>query len=274
MVVLTTISSNNDREHNGKHKYISNTGCQFAVRSGGHASFAGAANIQGGVTIDLSSLDAIELKGQGSLPVVSVGTGATWGQVYSHLDGMGLTVSGGRASSVGVGGLSIGGGISYLGPRVGWTCDTVINYEVVLADGSIVNANQHQHADLLWALRGGTNNFGIVTKVDFQTFEQGKLWGGFVVTPYSTVDKQMVALAEFNDPSTYDNYASLLTTFAYSGKQDFQVVVNNMEYTKPVVNPLVYHKLTSLPSLSNTQRITNMSDLAAETEASDAKGSR
>lgn len=175
---------------------------------------------------------------------------------------------------MGVGGLSVGGGISYLGPRVGWTCDTIINFEVVLANGSIVNANHHQHADLLWALRGGSNNFGIVTSVDLRVFEQGQLWGGFVDRPFSTVDDQVVALSDFSNPATYDDYASLLTTFAYSGKQDVKVIVNNMEYTRPVVNPQVYHALSELPSLSNTQRITNMSDLAAETESRDIKGFR
>ncbi|EXU98881.1 FAD/FMN-binding dehydrogenase [Metarhizium robertsii] len=243
----------------------------FTVRSGGHASFAGAANIHGGVTIDLSGLNTITMS---SRDFVSVGAGTTWGEIYSQLDARGLTVGGGRASSVGVGGLSVGGGISYLGPRVGWTCDTIINFEVVLANGFIVNANHHQHSDLLWALRGGSNNFGIVTSVDLRVFEQGQLWGGFVDRPFSTIDDQVVALSDFSNPATYDDYASLLTTFAYSGKQDVKVIVNNMEYTRPVVNPPVYRALSELPSLSNSQRITNMSDLAAETESRDIRGFR
>lgn len=269
MIVLTTVAANN---HDGDDLIRPpKQGCQFAVRSGGHASFAGAANIHGGVTIDLSGLNAITIS---SRDFVSVGAGTTWGEIYSQLDARGLTVGGGRASSVGVSGLSVGGGISYLGPRVGWMCDTIINFEVVLANGSIVNANHHQHADLLWVLRGGSNNFGIVTSVDLRVFEQGQLWGGFVDRPFSTVDDQVVALSDFSNPATYDDYASLLTTFAYSGKQDVKVIVNNMEYTRPVVNPPVYHALSELPSLSNTQRITNMSDLAAETESRYIKGFR
>ncbi|KAG8420754.1 hypothetical protein J3458_002685 [Metarhizium acridum] len=269
VIVLTTGGAN--IHHGDQQNPVPRPDCQFAVRSGGHASFAGAANIHGGATIELSGLNAITMSSRG---FVSVGAGTTWGEVYSRLDAVGLTVGGGRSSSVGVGGLSVGGGISYLGPRVGWTCDTIINFEVVLANGSIINANHHQHADLLWALRGGSNNFGIVTSVDLRVFEQGQLWGGFVDRPFSTVDDQVVALSDFNNPVIYDDYASLLTTFAYSGKQDVKVVVNNMEYTRPVVNPPVYHALSRLPSLSNTQRITNMSDLAAETESRDIKGFR
>ncbi|KJZ77352.1 hypothetical protein HIM_03076 [Hirsutella minnesotensis 3608] len=253
--------------------YPSSPGCQFAIRSGGHASFAGAANIQQGVTLDLTALNGITL-GQGTPPIVSVGVGATWGAVYSYLDALRLSVNGGRAAGIGVGGLTLGGGISYSGPRFGWTCDTVTNFEVVLANGSIVNANQDEHADLLWALRGGSNNFGIVTRVDLQTFEQDGLWGGYVIHNISTANEQMVALSAFNNPATYDEYASLITTFAYSGARDVSVVVNNMEYTKPVANPPVFHPLSSLTPLSSTQRITNMTDLVAETEANDASGSR
>ncbi|KAI0414251.1 hypothetical protein F5X98DRAFT_349821 [Xylaria grammica] len=259
------------------------SGCQFAVRSGGHASFAGAANIAEGVTIDLSGLSSLHLTtpsvdtktaDQAAQPKLSVGVGATWGDVYSYLDALHLGVSGGRAAGVGVGGLTLGGGISYFGPRVGWTCDGVLNFEVVLADGRLVNANENENPDLLWALRGGKNNLGIVTRIDLQTFPQGDLWGGQVVRPYETANKQMAALAAFNDPERYDTYASLITTFAYSGAQDLQVVVNNMEYTKPVANPPVFSKLDSMSALSSTQRVTNMSDLAAETEGNDASGFR
>jgi FAD/FMN-containing dehydrogenase len=253
--------------------YQPSSGCQFAIRSGGHASFAGAANIQGGVTIDLTALDSIVLD-QGVPPAVSVGVGATWGDVYSHLDTVNLSVAGGRAAGVGVGGLTIGGGISYFGPRFGWTCDTVTSFEVVLANGSIINANNDENVDLLWALRGGTNNFGIITRIDLQTFEQGDLWGGEVLYPISTADEQIIAMAAFNNPATYDEFSSLITTFAYSGAEDISVIVNNMEYTKPVVDPSAFHSLSSLPPLASTQRITNVTDLVTETETDDANGFR
>ncbi|KAI5866715.1 hypothetical protein GGS23DRAFT_602967 [Durotheca rogersii] len=257
-------------------------GCRFAVRSGGHASFAGAANLEGGVTMDLSGLSSIALRPPGvdvaaagvTPPTVSVGVGSTWGSVYAHLDALQLGVGGGRATAIGVGGLTLGGGISYFGPRRGWTCDSVTNFEVVLANGTLANANDDENPDLLWALRGGTNNLAIVTRVDLQTFPQGDLWGGQVVRPFETADEQIVALAAFNDPESYDEFASLITTFAYSGAQDVRVVVNNMEYTKPVADPPAFRALARMAALSSTQRITNMSDLAAETQANNPRGFR
>ncbi|KAL9109059.1 MAG: hypothetical protein Q9227_006299 [Pyrenula ochraceoflavens] len=261
----------------------SSAGCQFAIRSGGHSSFAGAANAAGGVTIDLSELSSITLSPSGvdatavnmsAYPILTVGVGSTWGSVYAYLDALHLGVGGARAADVGVGGLTLGGGISYFGSQVGWACDSVTNFEVVLADGTLVNANNNENPDLLWGLRGGTNNLGIVTRIDLQTFPQGDLWGGQVVRPSETAEEQIVALAEFNKPEGYDEFASLITTFAYSGAQDVQVVVNDMEYTKPVANPSVFQAFQSMTTLSSTQRVTNLSDLAAETEANNPHGYR
>ncbi|KAI7780583.1 oxidoreductase [Diaporthe eres] len=134
--------------------------CQFAVRSGGHAFTAGASNIASGVTIDLKGLHALEISPDSS--TASLGVGLTWDAVYAQLDHLNLSVAGGRAAGVGVGGLTIGGGLPWHGPRYGFTCDTVKNFEFVLYNGSIVNVNDNENPELLWALRGGTNNFGIV----------------------------------------------------------------------------------------------------------------
>jgi FAD/FMN-containing dehydrogenase len=234
------------------------------------------------VTLDLSGLDAISLKetqkgDQSSSPIVSVGVGATWGNVYSYLEPFNLSVSGARAATVGVGGLLLGGGISYFGPRFGWACDGIVNIEVVLANGSVINANEKENASLLWGLRGGTNNLGVVTRVDLQTFGQGDLWGGFVVRPYSTADASIAALAAFADPAMggYDEYASLITTFAYLGTENMSVIVNNMEYTRPVEEPPpVYQALTILPALTSTQRNTRLSGLVRETTMNSLGGLR
>lgn len=250
----------------------SSSNCQFAIRSGGHTDAPGASNIADGVTIDLSSLSTIDLAEENS--IVSVGVGSTWGAVFDYLDDLQLSVAGGRAAGVGVGGLTLGGGISYFAPRYGWTCDTVKNFEVVLANGSIVNANDNENPNLSWALRGGVNNFGVVTRVDLETFPQGDLWGGSVITSFAESDKQIEAFSAFMAPETYDEYAYLLTTFAYSGEQAMQVVVNNMEYTKPVANASVFANLTSLPALSSTQRITNITDLVTEIDLGSPGGVR
>lgn len=261
---IRTVTSR-DSTHSSSH-------CQFAIRSGGHTDVPGASNVADGVTIDLSSLSAINLTDEDS--IISVGVGSTWGAVYDYLDDLQLSVAGGRAAGVGVGGLTLGGGISYFAPRYGWTCDTARNFQVVLANGSIVNANDNENQNLLWALRGGANNIGVVTRVDLETFPQGELWGGSVITSFAESDKQIEAFSSFMTPETYDEYAYLLTTFAYSGEQALQVVVNNMEYTKPVANASVFANLTSLPALSSTQRITNITDLVTEIDLGSPGGAR
>ena len=104
------------------------TQCQFAIKSGGHGFFAGASNIQGGVTIDLSQLNEINFNRTSM--TTYVGAGNLWGDVYSRLDAYNVTVSGGRVSSVGVGGLTLGGGISFFAGHRGYACDGIKNYEV------------------------------------------------------------------------------------------------------------------------------------------------
>jgi FAD/FMN-containing dehydrogenase len=104
------------------------TQCQFAVKSGGHATFAGASNIDGGMTIDLINLNKVDVSQDGT--ETSVGPGNTWYDVYSKLEVLCLSVIGGRVSAIGVGGFTLGGGISFFSGRYGWGCDNVNTYEV------------------------------------------------------------------------------------------------------------------------------------------------
>lgn len=109
-------------------KILKDQQCQFAVKSGGHASFEGASNIDGAVAIDLLNMTSFAISADRKQ--VSVGTGLRWGQIYSQLDEVSLTVIGGRNSDIGAGGLTLGGGISYFSGLYGWACDNVNNYEV------------------------------------------------------------------------------------------------------------------------------------------------
>lgn len=252
-------------------KTLSSLNCSFAVRSGGHSPNACAANIaNGGVTLDLSQLNAITLNDDDS--VVSIGPGTTWSHVYSTLDPLNLTVAGGRSGGVGVGGLTVGGGISFLSPRVGFTCDTVTNFQVVLADGRIVDSKANP--DLDWSLRGGSNNFGVVTRIDFDTIQQGLLWGGSVYYLIDTIDAQLEAFANFSNPDTYNDYSSLIMSLAYDGASGRQLVVNSIVYTKPDIDPPVFQPLLDIPSLQSTMRLDNMAGLANELAATSPNGER
>lgn len=109
------------------------TNCQFAARSGGHAAFEGASNIAGAISIWFKDMNEITLNEDKS--VVSVGPGNLWGQVYEALEPHGLAAVGGRASSIGVGGFILGGGISFYSNLYGWALDNVRSFEVGICFG-------------------------------------------------------------------------------------------------------------------------------------------
>ena len=137
-------------------------GWQIAVRGGGHC-FAGTSSTDG-LLIDLSPLDGIRLEGD----LAVVGGGATLGRVYDVLDAQGRTLNAGCGTTVGIGGLTLGGGLGILGRLHGTLSDSLRAAEVVLASGEIVTAGD----DLLWALRGaGQARFGVVTELTFATVE-------------------------------------------------------------------------------------------------------
>ncbi|KAJ0329911.1 hypothetical protein COL5a_003739 [Colletotrichum fioriniae] len=152
---------------------VQSTRCQFAVKSGGHYSYI-ASTIEGGLVIDLVRFDGITLSEDKSSAIVEPGN--TWASTYEDLQKSGMTIPGGRMFGVGVGGLTLGGGVSWLSNRYGWTCDNVIEFEAVLASSEIVTASTTSNPDLYWALRGGSSNFCIVTKFKFNTFPQDKMW--------------------------------------------------------------------------------------------------
>lgn len=126
----------------------------------------------------MSNLTTLELSPDKS--TVKLGPGHRWGAVYDFLADHDLAVAGGRLGPVGVPGLLLGGGISFYGNQVGFSADTVISYEVVLADGTIVSATAHEEQDLFWALKGGSSNFGIVTQFEMETIPSKQVWAGIL----------------------------------------------------------------------------------------------
>lgn len=140
------------------------TGTAFAVRSGGH-SYAGWSTGRG-LVIDLSKLSAISVSGRSA----TVGAGAKLINVYDRLAGHGTTVPAGSCPTVGVSGLTLGGGYGVLSRAYGLTCDSLTGAEVVLADGRTAQVSKDRDSDLFWALRGaGNGNFGVVTELRFAT---------------------------------------------------------------------------------------------------------
>ncbi|PMD31866.1 FAD-binding domain-containing protein [Hyaloscypha variabilis F] len=137
-------------------------GAQFAIRGGGHMNFPGSNNIDGGVLLSLGSLTDIKIASDNK--TVDAGPGTRWIDVYTALSEYGLYCIGGRLKTIGVPGLELIGGFHYLINKYGMAMDNVLSYDVVLGNGTQVVANSTSNPDLFWALKGGGNNFGIVTK--------------------------------------------------------------------------------------------------------------
>jgi len=145
-------------------------GLPLAVRGGGH-SIPGFGVCDGGVVLDLSLLKAIEID-----PVsrrVSVGGGVTWGELDRATQSHGLAVTGGLVTTTGVAGLTLGGGIGHLMRRCGLTCDNLVGAELVTAEGAVIRVTERESPELLWGLRGGGGNFGVVTRFEFRLQDVG-----------------------------------------------------------------------------------------------------
>jgi FAD/FMN-containing dehydrogenase len=139
-------------------------GLETAVRSGGH-SVAGRSSTEG-IVIDVTPMSSVSVESG----VATVGAGARLGDLYDALQEHGLTIPAGCGPSVGIGGLTLGGGLGILGRKHGLTCDHLLRADVVLADGRLVECDEHHDEELFWALRGaGGGNFGVVTSFVFRT---------------------------------------------------------------------------------------------------------
>ena len=157
------------------------SGVPLAVKCGGH-SVAGTSSCEGGILIDLSSLKGVDVNPSRGTAIAQAGV--LWGEYDREAQLRGLATPGGRVTSTGVGGFTLGGGYGWLSPKYGLTCDNLVAADVVTADGRFVRATEDENSDLLWGLRGAGANFGVVTSYELRLHPVPPLlMAGLLVVP-------------------------------------------------------------------------------------------
>ncbi|RYO74495.1 hypothetical protein DL764_010811 [Monosporascus ibericus] len=217
---------------------IQRTGSKFALRTTGHTPNPGFSSVdESGVVIDLRRLNSISLDGDG---VLHAGAGSTWGQIYSFLEDKQLSATGGRDRAVGVTGFLLGAFPNLHGTGA----DGVKNFEVVLADSTIVNANAGSNPDLYCVLKGGGSNFGIVTQFDIATYPLLKVQ--YAINLYNPSDYLNIinATVQVQQTMETDPKIGLFTNF-HAGF----VAVGLLYADWPDEKPKVFEPFSNLTSL-------------------------
>jgi hypothetical protein len=119
------------------------------------------------------------------------------------------------------------GSISYFSAEHGLICDNVLEFEVVLADGRIVTASKTQHPDLFTVMKGGNNNFGIVTQLKLRTFKYDGMWGGLVIYPETTIQDQFKALINFSNNVDTNRKSAAIVIPLYQSKTSLELILNS-----------------------------------------------
>jgi FAD/FMN-containing dehydrogenase len=171
------------------------TGLSVAVRGGGH-SVAGYSTIEGGLLLDLGPMKAIDVDPEARLARVQ--PGVVWGELDRATQAHGLATTGGRMTTTGVAGFTLGSGSGWLERLHGSACDNLLAAEVVTAAGTVVTASESENTDLLWGLRGGGGNFGVVTQFTLRLHPVGpEVYGGLLMYPRSQAPEVLRHVRDF-----------------------------------------------------------------------------
>src|SRR3954447_7002890 len=176
-------------------RFATSEGLPIAVRGGAH-SVAGYSTCDGGIVIDLASMNSVDIDVKNQR--ATAGGGTKWAGFDAATQEHGLATTGGLISSTGVGGFALGGGIGHLVRKYGLTTDNLMGVELVTADGAVVHASERENPDLLWALRGGGGNFGVATKFELALHPVGPtVLGGALFFPGEQAEQVMAGWRAF-----------------------------------------------------------------------------
>lgn len=233
-----------------------------ALRSGGHTQWAGSNDIHDGVTIDMGRMTEVTYDKETKL--ASIQPGLRWVDVYRKLLEYRVCVTGGREGNVGVAGFLTGGGNSYHASLHGFGCDNIANFEIVLADGKVINANANSHSDLWTALKGGSGNFGIVTRSDMYTFSAQDVWCGIRTSIRSHGDDLARMLVDFTNNNHNNPQAALLVLYTFNVAMSPDViVVQSITDTSGILNAPAFEKISKVPVVMDDVKKRSMADAVA-----------
>lgn len=243
-------------------KILKGTDETWAVKSGGHNPNKYWSSVEDGPLISTAKLNHVTV--DQATGIIRAGPGQRLDSISAALDGSGWTFVGGRIGNTGIGGLILGGGLSYMSAQYGWSASLVLEYEVVLADGSIVTVSETEHPDLFVALKGGVNNFGIVTTYVLQGQPQGNIYGGnlvFLRTPDK--DKQLLkAVRDFTEYNT-DDKAAVIVTAERTNVNLIDSWIIFIFYDSPTPPANIFKNFTDIGPITNTLKTQSYADLMA-----------
>src|SRR6266700_1553404 len=186
-------------------------GILVSVRGGGH-NITGNAVCEGGLMLDLTAMKSVRVDPVGR--TARAEAGLTWGEYNRETQAFGLASTGGVVSTTGIAGLTLGGGLGWLGGKHGLSCDNLLSADIVTAEGRFLTASADQHPDLFWGLRGGGGNFGVVTSFEYRVHPVGPVLAGMVLHPMT---KAREVLRFYRDyartcPDGLTAFAALMTS--------------------------------------------------------------
>ncbi|KAK5993524.1 putative FAD-linked oxidoreductase [Cladobotryum mycophilum] len=231
----------------------------YAVKSGGHDPNPRHSTIQGGVVISMRDLNGVAYDPRTKLAYVK--PGGTWYDVISTLEPYGVAILGGRIGIVGVGGLLLQGGLSFLSAQYGLAADNIVGWETVTANGSIVNIDAAIDKELAVAMRGSGSQFGIVTKFTIRAYPIGKVWGGYRIYTEASADKIFEAVHEFIPNNAADPKAALIVSqlVLFGGIRSFVIFYFYQDGKPPVSGPLAkFLQIQPLIDQTSTQTYSSL----------------
>ncbi|EGY19192.1 FAD binding domain-containing protein [Verticillium dahliae VdLs.17] len=237
--------------------------CPFAIRGGGHSANRGAANIDNGILVSMRNIRDVAFSADNTS--VTTGMGNTWSQLYAIIEPQGYMVVGGRFATVGTG-LALGAGFSYFINDKGLAVDNVVGHRVVLANGTVVETSKQSYADLFWALKGGSNNFGVVTHITLETIPTTGIYGGRVTYPESQLASLQKLTYQYQVNTSVSNRdVHVLPTYVYDGASNTTFGFSPIVYTKPAsALPPSLQPWLDIPHSNSTIKNRSYYDLSSE----------